>query len=385
MFGIIVLMLISIENLFMVVNAGVVSEKENSELVNLYNVSKVEVNNRINSYPTTNGQKRLKPSNLKYYAESKIVLAMSTNKTYACAGTSLYVSDDSRKTWVFLYDFESDYPTNVHILDSGKIVVLTNSGRVFVSTNETNLIETTLPKKEVGQECLYQGIDSYQDTVVFATYILGQGVARIYTSHDGGFTWNISLEQNNPSDIRHFHSIQYNPYDKNFYATSGDSDSQVKWWKSSDYGDTWTIMQGCKGQAYRTLSMIFLEDGSVIWGVDSIESPKIYKAKLKNPTRKQVLTTLTQACWGVYKTKNLLVAICSAEYEKPEKSAKIYISKDNGSSWRVDLDWALTPNATFGGFRKIFGSGSSGEFAIGFYNIQMPKPDTNMFTLIVRK
>lgn len=81
------------------------------------------------------------------------------------------------------------------------------------------------------------------------------------------------------TNYRHFHHLSHDPFNKGtFYATTGDADSEVQWFKSTDWGDTWTLMSGVGGdQKFRTVNMGFTED-YLYWASDTNKPAEFYRA-----------------------------------------------------------------------------------------------------------
>ena len=84
--------------------------------------------------------------------------------------------------------------------------------------------------------------------------------------------WEIVLEQNvgwtGDNSIVHFHQIKRDPWTNTLYCTSGDSEQTsaiCKWWYSTDYGATWTLLtdgvaSGWEEHVTRCINFIFTED-----------------------------------------------------------------------------------------------------------------------------
>lgn len=86
------------------------------------------------------------------------------------------------------------------------------------------------------------------------------------------------------TDARHWHNVDRDIYnDGEFWATTGDGDSEVQWYRSTDDGDTWGEVTGAGGsQDYRTLRIQFTPD-NIYWVTD--QSPaKLLRATRSDPT-----------------------------------------------------------------------------------------------------
>ncbi len=86
---------------------------------------------------------------------------------------------------------------------------------------------------------------------------------RLFKSEDNGRIWNVISSLDN---IRHIHSVQFDPYSKNVWMCTGDKDNESNIMFSEDGGETWVII-AAGNQMFRTLSLIFTKK-HVYWGTD---------------------------------------------------------------------------------------------------------------------
>jgi len=100
----------------------------------------------------------------------------------------------------------------------------------------------------------------------YATGDLGPGATiRIYRSPDGGAHWSIA-HQFPPGSVRHVHSLQWDPYGRALWVTTGDRDAESRIGYSRDGARSFTwIGQG--SQRFRAVDLVFLPD-RVLWGMD---------------------------------------------------------------------------------------------------------------------
>jgi len=98
--------------------------------------------------------------------------------------------------------------------------------------------------------------------------------------------------QLDPSDVRHFHSFDWDPFNAgDGYVTSGDQNSQISWWTCSGWGETsstsaseaWTensetaaVRGSDEAQEFRTLRINFTQD-HLYWGMDYLGA-KFFRA-----------------------------------------------------------------------------------------------------------
>ena len=117
----------------------------------------------------------------------------------------------------------------------------------------------------------------------------------LWRSTNGGTSWEKVLELGGDFDgatgkgeIRHWHTVQADPYTKHWWATSGDTNRQCQIYRSTDNGVTWELMFS-GSQRERTCGFVFEQD-CIYYGMDStnntdsnsIKIVKIDKNKLEN-------------------------------------------------------------------------------------------------------
>lgn len=118
----------------------------------------------------------------------------------------------------------------------------------------------------------------------------------LYKSIDSGATWTKVLELGgnsngsvNTGEIRHWHTVQVDPYTLHWWAAAGDDDPQCRIYRSTDDGDTWELMFSGT-QRERTCGFVFEEDciyygmdSTNNWDENSIKIVKIDKSRLGVP------------------------------------------------------------------------------------------------------
>jgi len=87
----------------------------------------------------------------------------------------------------------------------------------------------------------------------------------LYRSDDDGQTF-VPARVFAPSEVRHLHFIQADPFDGSLWLGSGDTDRESAIWRSTD-GQQWTRVGG-GAQAWRAIGLAFLPD-AVVWGTDA--------------------------------------------------------------------------------------------------------------------
>lgn len=105
-------------------------------------------------------------------------------------------------------------------------------------------------------------------------------VPTVYRSLDGGTTWGIVMRKD-WREIRHFHTILADPFDRGtWWLSSGDKAAECCVWVSRDNGDTWSDVTNrnvevelnfrCKntGQSVHRFTDLYIGEKEIIWGSD---------------------------------------------------------------------------------------------------------------------
>lgn len=88
------------------------------------------------------------------------------------------------------------------------------------------------------------GIDEKDGTIMIVEYCSDTDpFARVFRSKNNGKVWEIVFYQrargSESPQVRHFHTLQVDPYTGDWYLSSGDKPNECKIWKSKDDGNTW--------------------------------------------------------------------------------------------------------------------------------------------------
>jgi len=159
-------------------------------------------------------------------------------------------------------------------------------------------------------------------------------------STDDGQSWKTIYSFDN---IRHIHFVQYDPYNRQIWLGTGDTDDESAIWLSQNKGKTWTQI-GSGDQMFRAVSLLFTQD-HVYWGSDApTRQNHIYRYNRSS----REIETLTAVNGPVYYSTILKSGIkiftTTTEGNSEGKSAEwdnkahIWASED-GFSWEDLISW----------------------------------------------
>lgn len=167
---------------------------------------------------------------------------------------------------------------------------------------------------------------TYHPYTIFAEYGTGNDAEMyVWKTKNKGATWEKVFTKGargGNGEIKHFHCVQIDPFTKDIWLASGDTDDEAKIWKSIDEGETWQeLFSG--SQHTRALGFIFEKD-VIYYGMDSPTSDfpsNIYK--IDRNTMQKVSVGVTKNGWAVYNlTRTFLPKgfLIFTEYEKANGS-----------------------------------------------------------------
>ncbi len=208
----------------------------------------------------------------------QFILLNSTNtQFYFLINDTPYVLELTQNNFHSLYQFaEHTSDGNIWVLDYSqhkRLTKIDHYGNIIISPPilpfPTNIIYTTkknsLLSINLSNRILWRfdninqqwdnsgiymnwlgtwGIDEKDGTIIIAEYCQDTDpFARVFRSKTDGKTWDIVFYQrargSESPQVRHFHTLQVDPYTGEWYLSSGDHWSESKVWKSKDDGDTW--------------------------------------------------------------------------------------------------------------------------------------------------
>lgn len=307
----------------------------------------------------------------------------------AAISKNVYVSIDGGVTYTLKSSISgitgvesNDYITKgrISLWDDSKIIIFTNNGLVLVSTNSgTSWTLCDLSAFSSEYAILPPFYNDYLwigNVVLFGEYGITQNRPyRVFRSDDNGTTWSVVLSKENPSEIRHWHNMDYMIYSDKIILTSGDENNNVRWFISADKGATWTEVEGINyqiySQRYRTLRIMEVAYNKIMWGADSVSKiSEICIADLDNiVATTEVLTDLNKTIFGIQKNgQDILAITCTETTDFQDGLATLYISRDNGKSFKRCLETKALHGGA-GGFRACLGINENGEYLVHVTNI----------------
>ena len=167
---------------------------------------------------------------------------------------------------------------------------------------------------------------TYIPYTIFAEYGTGNDEEMyVWKTKNKGATWEKVFTKGargGNGEIKHFHCVQIDPFTKDIWLASGDTDDEAKIWKSIDEGETWQeLFSG--SQQTRTLGFVFEKD-VIYYGMDSPtkEFPSnIYR--IDRNTMQKVSIGVTKNGWAVYNLTRTFIPkgfLVFTEYEKTNGS-----------------------------------------------------------------
>lgn len=159
-------------------------------------------------------------------------------------------------------------------------------------------------------------LDTNTPYTIFAEYGTGNDEEMyVWRTKDKGKNWEkvfVQGARGGNGQIKHFHCIQYDPYRKELWLASGDTDTESKIWISKDDGNNWDLKYS-GSQKTRTLGFVFEKD-AIYYGMDSPqpESPSHLYKIVRNtvslaPTDNIIDLGTSQNGWAIYNLTKMII------------------------------------------------------------------------------
>ena len=224
--------------------------------------------------------------------------------------------------------------------------------------------------------------------IMFAEYTnVTDGNLNVYYSGDTGATWTPALTQNRPTDIEHFHTVDFlisTSAQNEWVVTSGDGYNTVKWWRSVNNGTTWEqVVNGVAiadgdAQVFRTLGVRRISPRTYIWAGDSFNQNYIFACDRDNITtdNKGAVTEVRRVyplgaqAWALAGGKHWLVVADKVESSSNQGAFlnRISVSGDSGGSWFHEYE--LFGKTLMQGVLGIQGPDALGRFYVRVSNAE---------------
>lgn len=313
-----------------------------------------------------------------------LLLSCRKNIVLMSKGTTIYISEDNGRTIAKTFNTGLDATTKyisfgkISDTNANKMVVFSNKGDVLYSIDGGETWTTADLETARGETAVlppfYNGCIWIGNYILFAEYgTTANRPYRVFRSGDNGATWSVVLSKENPSDIRHWHHIDYMRYSQKIILTSGDQNEQVRWFISSDGGVTWVEVDGVNNQIYsqryRTCRIQEIAYNRIMWGSDAVSRIcEICTADLSDIVGStEVIFNTAKTIFGICVNGSDILALTDTESSDfADNNASVYCSRDCGKTWERILEYQVQGSA--GGFKATVGVDDLGEFLIPTQN-----------------
>lgn len=314
----------------------------------------------------------------------------------------VFKSTDGGKTWpsTKLGNLPATVSKAGGSYHNGAVLVWLSNGKLIRTTDDFATVLTI--KTDINNPITPNGIArSVRDPkkIMFCEYTATPETnttelpLRVFFSSDNGATWKVVMTKNNPTDIRHFHSVDFINGDDNkleWIVTSGDGHNNgksIKWWRSVDDGATWTQIFGDTSNAdgaqmFRTLGIAKIQPNTYIWTCDSFEENYVFACPADDLRQENVIKiqALGSHSWGVKGGKHWLVTCDKVESTtfNGQYLNRIYVSGDGMATMFKEYEFESNEN--------IMGVlGVQGPDIKGRFYVRVSSPDTRTIQMTPRK
>lgn len=291
---------------------------------------------------------------------------------YLYADENQYISKIRTNTFTISYDEGDSWGKEKSIddLDISQIYLLSNGNyliggvnlldrtQALIYTLDKNL--NILAKNNICKMTWHSqdAIGENDSVVMFAEYenssVEPPEKVSIFRSKDFGLTWEEVFSLKHPSELKHWHTLQKDPYRPNHWlATGGDTPEQSRWFLSKDNGDNWQEITDTNHyneaspayslSAHRTTAIKITKDyyyfstddlmgGAREYFLDYKKrrqsSSKFYRAKKTEPIKIEYLSNIGIHGRSMIDTGQGYIIITEGKYATFNTQV-YYISKDN--------------------------------------------------------
>lgn len=306
------------------------------------------------------------------YGEKKII-AVKRERVYRSGFGGTDLSIDGGTTWTPVTGITQTVVVGVILIND--VALLFSDDTLFRSTDGMNFTGTLFSTIGFAKRPYYTGVWGGDgryvpaERVVFAEYNTANDGAPvgIWRSHDSGATWTRTL--NVTADVRHFHLVRWNPQTYKWYACTGDTNSEIRWYEGDTTATNWTaVVEGdaySNPQIYRVLGMLFDEGNNFYWITDSdlAETSSVMKANYSNLLDPEILVTLPNVGYGLVGEGSIMFAVSRPNYMSPSAMTYLYGTFDSGKTWNI-IKKDLASTTIDGGYYEIHGPNHRGEFLV---------------------
>jgi hypothetical protein len=270
---------------------------------------------------------------------------IDSNVVYASRGNSIYKSIDNGESWFFLtiapvglvWQLKSLSKLLVRLFRSGiSHIRPVNESEILVFTSGYILIYSLCENRWISKSKI---VGNRPLTIAQSPNVICYGEYRsnkardpicVYCSMDNGVSWKNLYTFNS---IRHIHSILWDSFEKVFWVTTGDSDSESMIFKADEYFTNVRKVFG-GSQQFRSIQLLFSRK-FVYFGTDAPnEQNFIYRFDRKGEDLEKLASVSGSVFSGINIEEIFFFATaCEPSYINDTEYVRLYVS-NGGDSWK---------------------------------------------------
>lgn len=270
----------------------------------------------------------------------------ATTNLIVSLGSDLYLSENLGQSFKLIYEGSDENWIRCFSYKGYKLLWDNKKKDIIVFDKDWKKIYTSHPGTDAWHGS--SGIDARDGVIMFAEYASDESeFNQIMQSKNYGKTWTSVFKQkgygSKPNhEIRHFHTLQIDPFeDETWYASSGDASNEKmiesKVWKSSNNGTSWLDVSDYQitqkqyfGGIHRYTSIQFTKD-YLYWVTDDpIDgTSKFVRTKRTEPFSLEILGKTGNLSRSLVKTKFGFVNI--SEFKDKDKDFNIHLLREDSS------------------------------------------------------